>query len=184
MIKRKLFSMFVVTLVSVLLIALLSGCGKSADPSETPIPETNNESVIIIKPSEQPPVETGMMNPFSAVSASESLIIPGTWQTASVEYADDGTMAPEYYVRFTDSEILYGHLKDGQFVLDHSDKIVSFSETISGGCKVQAEAANGVQYTYQTCESDDTVLEYYETWQEDSFSEMYRGGASLSRCMQ
>ena len=45
----------------------------------------------------------------------------------------------------------------------------------------QAEAANGVQYTYQTCESDENILEYYETWKEEEFPDMYRGGASLSR---
>ena len=27
---------------------------------------------------------------------------------------------------------------------------------------------------------DADVLEYYETWNEDDFSEMYRGGASLT----
>jgi hypothetical protein len=123
-----------------------------------------------------------MMNTFSAVSDSGSLSIPGTWQTASMGYADDGTMQPEYFVRFTKSEILYGHLKDGQFVLDYSDNICSLEETANGGTRVQAEAANGVQYTFQTSESDNAVLEYYETWQEEDFAEMYRGGASLSRC--
>lgn len=47
--------------------------------------------------------------------------------------------------------------------------------------RVKAESANGVQYTYQTAEGDADVLEYYETWNEDDFSEMYRGGASLSK---
>ena len=105
-----------------------------------------------------------------------------TWQTASIGYADDGSMQPEYYVRFSDSDILYGHLKNGQFVLDHSDKIVALEETPTGGFRVQAQASNGAQYTFRTCESDDTILEYYETWREEEFAEMYRGGASLSRC--
>ena len=90
-------------------------------------------------------------------------------------------MQPEYYVRFAGADILYGHLKEGRFVLDHADRIVSLGEAPAGGVRVQAEASNGVPYTYQTCESDDTVLEYYETWQEAAFPEMYRGGASLSR---
>ena len=107
--------------------------------------------------------------------------ITGTWQTASMAYEADGTMYPEYYVRFTDSEILYGHMKNGNFISDHSDKIIRRETTASDGLKVQAEASNGVQYTYQTSASDREILEYYETWNEDDFPEMYRGGASLSR---
>ena len=107
--------------------------------------------------------------------------ITGTWQTASMAYEADGTMYPEYFVRFTDSEILYGHMKNGDFTPDHSDKIIHLEMIASGGFKVQAEAANGVQYTYQTSANDRDILEYYETWNEGSFPEMYRGGASLSR---
>ena len=123
-----------------------------------------------------------MMNSFSAVAAPEALSVAGTWQTASMGYADDGSMQPEYYVRFTDSHILYGHLKDGQFVLDHTDRIVSVGEAPSGGIRVQAETANGAGYTYQTGEGDENLLEYFETWQEEEFPESYRGGASLNRC--
>ena len=108
--------------------------------------------------------------------------ITGTWQTASIVNENDDTAHPEYYVRFTDSAILYGHMKDGAFVLDHSDKIVRLEETAAGGFKVQAEAANGVQYSFQTSKSDDTIMEYYETWNEADFPAMYRGGSSLSRC--
>ena len=107
--------------------------------------------------------------------------ITGTWQTASMAYEADGTMYPEYFVRFTDSEILYGHMKNGDFTPDHSDKIIHLEMIASGGFKIQAEAANGVQYTYQTSANDRDILEYYETWNEGSFPEMYRGGASLSR---
>ena len=107
--------------------------------------------------------------------------ITGTWQTASMAYEADGTMYPEYFVQFTDSEILYGHMKNGDFIPDHSDKIIHLEMTASDGFKVQAEAANGVQYTYQTSANDRDILEYYETWNEGSFPEMYRGGASLSR---
>lgn len=121
------------------------------------------------------------MDTFSAIAGQEAPSVSGTWQTASMGIAEDGTMFPEYYVRFTDSEILYGHLKNGQFVLDHSNKIVSLEKTAAGGYRIQAESSNGGQYTYQTCESDDAVLEYYETWREEDFPEMYRGGASLHR---
>ena len=107
--------------------------------------------------------------------------IPGTWQTASMAFEDDGSMSPEYHVRFTDSEIQYGHMKDGTFVLDHSDPITLFEETSEGKYKVQASASNGVQYTYRTSASDNSVLEYYETWDEADFPEKYSGGSSLSR---
>ena len=107
--------------------------------------------------------------------------ITGTWQTASMVPSDDGTVSPEYYVQFTGSNINYGHMKDGEFVLAYSDQITILDETAAGGFIVQAESSNGIQYTYQTCESDSNVLEYYETWQEDEFPEMYRGGASLSK---
>ena len=122
-----------------------------------------------------------MMDTFSAIAGDASLSVTGTWQTASMGYSDDGTMQPEHYVRFTNTQILYGHLQDGQFVLDYADRISSLGETAAGGLRIQAEASNGIQYTYQTSESDNNVLECYETWREEDFPEMYRGGASLGR---
>ena len=127
-----------------------------------------------------------MLNTLAVIDRTGNLTdtahsITGTWQTASMAYEADGTMYPEYYVRFTDSEILYGHMKNGNFISDHSDKIIRRETTASDGLKVQAEASNGVQYTYQTSSGDREILEYYETWNEDDFPEMYRGGASLSR---
>ena len=107
--------------------------------------------------------------------------LTGTWQTASVGYETDGAAAPEYHVRFTDSAVIYGHVKEGTFVFDHSDRIIRIEETAAGGLRVQAETADGKQYTYQTCESDMDILEYYETWRKEDFPDMYRGGASLSR---
>ena len=118
------------------------------------------------------------------VPTGQKLSLDGTWETASMGYEYNGTMQPEYYVRFTDTEINYGHMKDENFALDHSERIVLFEETSEGGCRIQAETADGVQYTYQTSESDENVLEYYETWDEEDFSEMYRAGASLSRSDQ
>ena len=109
------------------------------------------------------------------------LSVSGTWQTASMAYEADGTVYPEYYVRFTDSEIVYGHMKGSDFAADHSDKITLLEKTASGGLKVQAESVGGVRYTYLTSESDPDILEYYETWEEESFPDAYRGGASLNR---
>ena len=72
-------------------------------------------------------------------------------------------------------------MRDGVFTPDHSDRISSIEEIRDGGYRIQAESANGVQYTYQTSEDDENVLEYYETWEEEEFPQMYRGGASLGR---
>ena len=107
--------------------------------------------------------------------------IPGTWQTASVTYAADGTMQSEYTVLFTYAGVLYGHVKDGEFVIDHADRISSFERNAAGGYKVKAVSLNGVRYSYQTCESDADILEYFETWEEAAFPDMYRGGASLMK---
>ncbi len=158
--RKKLVTAFSAALAMALLLTLggCSRCEVSTGTEEAPVVNTD-------------PV-TDSLEPPS---------ITGTWQTASMGYADDGTMYPEYYVQFTNSDILYGHLKNGQFVLDHSDKIICLEATAAEGVRVQAEASNGIQYTYQTCESDNDVLEYYETWREEDFPEMYRGGASLSR---
>ncbi len=173
-----------------LLLTTLVGCGKRDVKVEPTEPAMETGPVSAAEPTEQSTVETepGRQDGdryeevvIPVADNPESLSITGTWQTASIAYADDGTMSPEYYVRFTDTEILYGHLKDGQFVLDHTDNIVRLEETATGGYTIQAAASNGVQYTYQTCESDSGVLEYYETWREEDFPDAYRGGASLSR---
>ena len=117
------------------------------------------------------------------VTEDTSLSIPGMWQTASVGgYGDEDSMQPDYYVLFTDSEIQYGHMKDGEFSLDHSDKISSFEITASGGYKVQAKNSEGFKYTYQTCEDDETIMEYYGSWDENEFAETYSGSASLLSC--
>lgn len=118
---------------------------------------------------------------FVASKASEP-VISGTWQTASIGYEVDGEMQPEYYVQFGDDEIIYGHMDNKEFVPDHIDSISQFEELKDGGYKIQAESENGVQYTYQSADGDSDILEYYETWNADEFSEKYSGSASLSRC--
>ncbi len=114
------------------------------------------------------------------VSGTEHAV-PGIWQTASMVYGDDGSVYPEHYVRFTETEIQYGHMKDGSFAADRSDAVSLFEETAPGIFIIQAQASNGGQYTYRTSESDAGILEYYETWKEEDYPGMYRGGASLMR---
>jgi hypothetical protein len=147
---------------ALLLMTLLSGCGGKHNAAETAEPALTAAPAGTAAPAEH--------------------ALTGTWQTASIGFEADGTMAPEYYVQFTDTEVVYGHMRDGEFVSDHADRIARLEQTAAGGFIVQAEASNGVQYSYQTSEGDDTVLEYYETWNESDFPATYSGGASLSRC--
>ncbi len=105
----------------------------------------------------------------------------GTWTTASQGYEYYGKAQPMYYVRFDGSDIVYGHMKDGEFVADHTDTAVVIEPTDEDGYIVKAETADGAKYTYQTAESDRDVLNFYETWDEDDFPNQYRAGASLSR---
>ena len=112
-------------------------------------------------------------------SAENVSSVPGTWATASMGYEYNGDVLPEYHVQFTDSEVVYGHMLDGKFVTDHAAKIIHLEKTASGGYRIQVESSVGGHYTYQTSDNDDNVLEYYETWDEDDFHSMYRGGASL-----
>ena len=131
-------------------------------------------------------------NRKGSTDSAEKTIL-GTWQTASMGYEYYGTNQPEYYVQFTDnqpeyyvqftdSEIIYGHMKNGEYVPDHTDRIIRLEEISPDEFKVQAESSNGILYTYMTCESNHDVLEYYGTLSEEEFPETYSIGASLSRC--
>ena len=161
-----------IILVALLMIAVGTvGCGAKTDKDVTIIGGADGPTSIFL----------ASKNGEDKITEDLDLFIPGTWQTASIGYGDGDDMQPEYYVQFTETEVNYGHMKDGVFSVDHSDKISEFEKTAEGEYKVKAESANGVQYTYQTAEGDADVLEYYETWNENDFSEMYRGGASLTK---
>ncbi len=110
------------------------------------------------------------------------IVIPGTWQTVSIVMTDDDNMEPEYYVQFTGSDVVYGHMSDGNFVQEYTDKIFASEKLASGGYMIKAINSSGIKYTYLTSESDDTILEYYETWDEFDYADKYFGGSSLSKC--
>ena len=118
---------------------------------------------------------TGCTKNRKGSTDSAEKTIPGTWQTASMGYEYYGTNQPEYY-------IIYGHMKNGEYVPDHTDRIIRLEEISPDEFKVQAESSNGILYTYMTCESNHDVLEYYGTLSEEEFPETYSIGASLSRC--
>ncbi|MBQ2185040.1 MAG: hypothetical protein II399_10430 [Lachnospiraceae bacterium] len=110
------------------------------------------------------------------------IVIPGMWQTNSIVMTDDDNMEPEYYVQFTSTQIVYGHMTNGSFTPEFSDKIFDSEELASGGYMIKAINSSGIKYTYLTSESDDTILEYYETWDEFDYADKYFGGSSLSKC--
>ena len=173
-----------VALIFVLAVTTLSAvsCGKREKEIAEEIEEIYNDGVkdgptsVYISPDADQDTIDGLISSIKDYNAQ----LDGRWQTASMSYEADGSMQPEFYVEFTDSEIKYGHLKDDEFVVDHADKIESmlFGEK----CVIQATSQNGVKYTYRTSESDSNFLEYYETWNEEEYPDAYRGGASLSRC--
>ena len=116
---------------------------------------------------------------LGATEASDA--IPGTWQTASMSSNADGTLAPSRYIQFTSADIKYGQMKDGAFVEDYSDKITKLEKTAAGGFIVQAEAANGVKYTFKTSDTDVNTMEYYETWTESEYAEKYSASGSITK---
>ena len=127
-------------------------------------------------------VLTGCNKDQNATTISSENTVQGTWQTASMGNEYYGTLQPEYYVQFTNSEIIYGHMKNGEFVQDHSDRIIRLEKIAPDKFMIQAESSNGTHYTYLTCESDPDALEYYGTWSEKDFPETYSISSSLGRC--
>ena len=163
--KKKIFAVLLMIAVGAV------GCGAKTDNDTTIIGGADGPTSVFLSSNASEDEATDDLN----------LAISGTWQTASIGYEDGDEMQPEYYVQFTETEVNYGHMKDGAFAVDHSDKISEFETNANGEYIVKAESADGVKYTYRTAEGDADVLEYYETWNEDDFSEKYRAGASLSR---
>ncbi len=170
--KNRLIKIFVSGLV---MMTVIAGCGKTNDAASPAVADATSPAGADAK-------TAIVAETADATETAEPLpVIDGTWQTASIVSEEDGSAYPEYHVQFTDTAIQYGHMKDGEFVPDHSDQIVIYEEISEGRFKVKAESSKGVQYTYQTSESDKDVLEYYETWDEAEFADKYSGGASLSR---
>ena len=115
----------------------------------------------------------------SQIGAEEFLT--GTWMTASQGYEYYGTAQAEYYVIFSGTDIIYGHMNDEEFVPDHADKASLIEPAPRCGYIVKAESGNGEKYTYRSVENNRDVLDYYGTWDEDDFPNQYSGGASLNR---
>ncbi len=134
-----------------------------------------NKAKPTAKPTETSSVET------TDVAANGDIAVPGTWQSASVA-EKDGKSEPEFYVRFTRTEIQYGHMNEGEFVNDRSDKISRIDRNIEGYYLIQAESAKTGKYTFKTSKDDTGIMEYYTTWDENEFADKYVGGSSISKC--
>ena len=115
------------------------------------------------------------------VELTGSVSLDGMWATASMVPYENGDVQPEWYVEFEGYAINYGHMEGDKFVVDHSDDVQCQMSDSDGNLFVQAENADGIQYTYRISEDDKDVLEYYETWNEDEYADTYSGSASLSR---
>ena len=113
--------------------------------------------------------------------ANAGEFLEGTWGTASQGYEYYGQAQAMHYVRFDGTDIIYGHMKDEEFVPDHTDKVSSIEQLPEGGYIIKAETEDGDKYTYRTAQSDMDALNYYSTWNEDEFSHNYHAGSSLSR---
>ncbi len=103
------------------------------------------------------------------------------WYTASMSMVSDDVAEPEWVIEFDEMAINYGHMDGDDFVVDHTDKIKTVEQDSEHSFTIQAETKDGIQYTYKTSEGDETILEYYETWDESKFAESYSGSASLFR---
>ncbi len=171
---------FEIAALTLALVIGAVGCGAKKDESIEIIGGADGPTSIFVASNED---GDGTDAPDIEASVAEEYSLTGTWQTASIGYEVDDTMQPEYYVQFSGMNINYGHMKDGDFVLDHTDAIDTI-ESLSTGCKIMAVSENGVKYTYQTSEGDENVLEYYGTWEENEFPDKYSGGASLSRVLE
>lgn len=106
-------------------------------------------------------------------------ILSVTWQTNSI-VTEGETAGPEYYVKFhigEKAEAEYGAFNNNEFTPDHSAKIVSAHKNDSGNYVINMASEEG-KYSYLWCGD---YIEYYETWDESEFADMYRGGASLTK---
>jgi hypothetical protein len=112
---------------------------------------------------------------------SDDFLYEASWSTSSMVPDESGIISAEWVVEFEDMMIHYGHVVDGEFVVDHTDIIRYLEQYGEHSFRIKSETASGVQYTYKTSENDENILEYYETWDEDKYADTYSGGASLSR---
>ena len=153
--------------------------GDNLNPTDVIASENPSEDLTGNPPAD-PSDKTSDSKPADSGEPAEANAVPGTWQTNSIN-TEEGTAGPEYYIQFTSSDIKYGHMKDGAFVEEYSDKISHLEKTVDGKYLVQAESKSGVKYTFKTSESDVNTMEYYGTWTEAEFASTYSASGSITK---
>ena len=158
-------------LEAIITAIILAGCGAGGLTETTVIGGSDGPTSIYLAP------KAGR----EEADERPEEFLAGTWVTASQGYEYYGIVQAEYYVRFSGTDIIYGHMKEDEFVPDHTDMASLIEPAPGGGCIVKAESENGGKYTYRSAENNRDVLDYYGTWDENDFPNQYSGGASLSR---
>lgn len=166
---------------AVITAIMLSGCAKAGINETTVIGGSDGPATIYLAPKVEKETITYSDTKDEESTDGTEEFFAGTWVTASQGYEYYGTTQPMYYVRFEGMDIIYGHMKDGEFIPEHTDTSSLIEQLPGGGYIVKAKTETGGKYTYRSEEGDRDVLNYYETWDEDEFSSQYRGGASLGR---
>ena len=170
-----------VALLALTMVLGTVGCGATKDEGS----EVITQAISTVEPSASDSVDvsvdTNSSEAESETVKSDTVAIDGIWQCVTIS-DEEKEYASLYYVKFTSSEINYGHMTDdGEFVLDYSDKITLFECVAPGFYTIQAENSNGNQYTYQTAEDDNTIMNYYGSWNEDEFADTYSASSSLMK---
>ena len=167
--------------IAIALVVSLCACGENENHTQA---EQSSETENAESEGNEATTEEGAFAASTEATVTDVLSVApeleGTWTTSSqTEYY--GTPQPEYYVRFAGSEIVYEHMKDGEFIFDHSSKIVSVEKIADGKYTVKAETSEGARYTYRTSDETNDLMWYYMTWNEDEFSDNLSGSSSIGR---
>ena len=181
---REVLQMRWITLITASFITamILAGCANVNVTVKSDTATSEQDKNMVIGGSDEPTSIYPASNTDKEEDTSEAgEFLAGTWTTVSQGYEYYGTAQAMYYVRFDGTDIVYGHMKDGEFVPDHTDRAGLIEKAPGGGYTIKAETEDGNKYTYRSSESDMDILECYSTWNEDEFSDHYHGGSSLSR---
>ncbi|SDB45229.1 hypothetical protein SAMN02910298_02264 [Pseudobutyrivibrio sp. YE44] len=169
-----------VLMMTMAMSASIIGCGANS-VSESEVSNLN-ENTTTENSTDADSTATDNKAEDNSASSQESSSIEGIWGSNSISGENENFPAT-YYVQFTDSTVDYGHMTDdGNFEIENSYKISSITEISSGIYRVQAETEDGHHFTYQTNEDDNTIMDYFSTWEESEFDDNYSASESLSKC--
>ena len=114
----------------------------------------------------------------ASVKSSAAKYLKGTWATNSFgEWGGD--FQPQYYIIFTKKYVKYGHASNGEFVLDHKDKIIKVEKVKKNCYRIKVKNSKGYKYMFKN--RGKKCVDYYGTWKKSKMKDTYSGGASLTR---